>query len=344
MLSRTAGRTGGGITLALTLAAAGIAAPVRQDGSGSDLQLRVAYTPSYARQPGWSSQLDCAVKRASSLLEDALGRRLRIAERTLWRAPAGEQNPYVLRAHLIRNVPAGDADLVLGLLPTELPDDVAAAPFEEEGLAAYSQGYVVLRAGRDLCVSGRLLAHEIAHIFGGVHRAGAGNLMDHAASGDAIDELNAALFALHRDRDVRRQPPPLRGPDLRMMWGLARADTAAGDTWLRVGVLAARMGKSEAACGHYERAVAIDPDLRDAWVNLGHARLQLGDLVSAEEAYQRALALGEADGVVHNNLAVIYLSTGQIERAAVAVARALELGYDVPEPLREAIRKAGGGR
>ena len=346
-----------GAALALTLAGMGTALPPSlpspaappertnpgpQGQQGSDLQLRVAYTPFYTRQPGWFRQFECAAGRASPLLQAAIGRRLAIAERTLWRAPAGERDPYALRAHLIRNVEPGDADLVVGLLPSELPDGGAAAPLVEDGLAAYSQGYVLLRVSHDLCSSGRLLAHEVAHIFGGVHRALPDNLMNHAAPGDVIDELNAALFALHRNRSVRHQPPPLRGTDLRMMWRLARADTSAADTWLRVGILAARMGNDSAACEHYEHALAIDPALRDAWVNMGHARLQLGDFGRAEDAYRNALALHEADGLVHNNLAVVYLSTGQVEHAGAAMRRALELGYNVPEPLRDAIGKAGG--
>lgn len=347
-----------GATITLTLAAMSLAmptpagpptAPPALTGAGfqgefdPDLRLRVAYSPVYTRQPGWFPQFECAANKASRLLEAAVGRRLVVVDRALWRTPAGERDPYALRAHLIRSVEPGGADLVVGLLPSETPDGGAAAPLVEDGLAAYSQGYVVLRVGNDLCSSGRLLAHEISHIFGGIHRALPGNLMNHASPGDDIDELNAALFALHRDRLVRQQPPPLRGADLHMMWRLARADIDAADTWLRVGFLAARMGKDEAASAHYEHALAIDPGLRAAWVNLGHARLQLGDFDAAEEAYRRALDLHDGDGMVYNNLAVIYLSTGRVGSAAAAMARALDLGYDVPGPLRDAIAKAGGG-
>jgi len=242
----------------------------------------------------------------------------------------------------VRTVDHGGADIVVALVPADA-QTARAGQFVEDGLAAYSRGYVVLRVGSQLCESGRLMAHEIAHIFGGIHRFGAGNLMDPTAPGSRIDELNGALFELHRDRMIRNDEPPLSGEMLRMMWRLARADVDAADTWLKVGVLAATMNKPEAACAHYERALELDPLLRVGWVNLGHARLQIGRFARAEEAYMEALALDPDDGLVHNNLAVVYMSLDKPNRAAASMNRALDLGYDVPAALRKAIRRAGGG-
>jgi hypothetical protein len=310
---------------------------------GPDLQVRVAFAPAFARQSSWSFQFECAVAKANPLLEAAIGRRLVVRDRTPWLVPAGVEEPRALRARLIDSVEHGGADLVVGLVPVRVPAAGVTLRFVEDGLAGYSQGYILLRVGLDLCASGALLAHEVAHVFGGIHRDGGGNLMDRDAPGDRVDPLNAALFALHRDRMIRRQAPPLSGTDLRMMWRLSRADVGSASTWLRVGFLAARMGKHEAACLHYEQALALDPELRAAWVNVGHARLALGHMEPAARAYERALQLDPDDGVVHNNLAVIYLSTGQPARAAAAIQRALALGYDVPKPLRLAAAKLGGG-
>jgi len=308
-----------------------------------ELQVRIAAAPDIAQQPNWSSGLHCATLRASQLLQSAIGRGLRIRDRVAWRAAPTSEGPRTLRSHLIRNVDHEGADLVVGLVSASAVTPIADFGLREDGLAAYSQGYLVLRVGQPLCDAGRLLAHEIAHIFGGIHRPGEDNLMDPQAPGTEIDELNAALFKLHRDRMIRTQRPPLQGEMLRMMWRLARADLGAATTWLRVGVLAATMGKPEAACGHYERALSIDPSLRTAWVNVGHARLQMEEFEAAEEAYDTALELDPDDGAVHNNLAIVYLSTGRPRRAQAAMNRALELGYDVPAGLREAIRASVGG-
>jgi hypothetical protein len=305
-----------------------------------DLQVRVATVPELAQQRHWFSGFQCATLRADSLLDTAIGRRLRIRDRVVWLDAPIDGEPSDLRRHLIRNVDHGGADLVIGLVPATAVPSVTGAGRQDDGLAAYSQGYVVLRVGRPLCNVGRLMAHEVAHIFGGIHRRGDGYLMDPQAPGTHVDELNAALFELHRDRMIRTRKPPLQGEMLRMMWRLTSAELDSAITWLRVGALAATMGKNGAACGHYERALAIDPTLRTAWVNLGHARLQLEQFDAAEEAYLNALDLGTGDGLVYNNLAVVYLSIGQVRRARESMDRALDLGYDVPEGLRRAIRES----
>ena len=325
-------------TFALGLSARALA----QSASGPDLTVRVAVTPEITRMPGWAAGFRCALSRASRILEPGLGRKLAAADRVTWSGAGGRDDLYELRAHMVDSVEAGGASLVVGLVAAQGANAPAGAPIVEDGLASYSHGYVVLRVGTDLCAAGRLLAHEIAHVFGGIHRSGAHNLMDHGAAGEEFDELNAALLSLHADRMVRGEPPPLRGESLRMMWRLTRADIESAGTWTRVGVLAARMGKHGAACQHYERALSLSPTLREAWVNLGHARLQLGQFESAEESYLQALAIDADDGLLHNNLAVIYLSTGRTERAAAALERALDLGYDVPEQLRRAIADVRG--
>lgn len=328
------------VALCANLAAGGaqVALPPVSD-TPADLQLRLAFAPEFAQRTGWVTEFRCAAGRASRLLEPVLGRRLRVRDQVLWRAPSNRDDLYALRSQLVATVKHGDADLVVGLIPIATEGAAGGTRFIEDGLASYSHGYLVLRVGSELCETGSLLAHEIAHVFGGVHRAGPGNLMDPRAPGERLDELNLALL-MHRNRLVRQQDPPLRGEQLRRMWRLAQADLSAAETWLQVGVLAAEMAQPEPACRYYERALAIRPALRLAWVNLGHARMQLGHFDGAENAYLKAIELAPADGLLHNNLAVVYLSTGRPTLAAEALERALTLGYEVAQPLRHAVAAA----
>ncbi|MFQ5742373.1 MAG: tetratricopeptide repeat protein [Acidobacteriota bacterium] len=296
------------------------------------------------------SEFECAVQRASSLLEPAIGRSLKIKGKVPWFGGMAGGSVYDLRRDLIGTVTTGKAEIVVGLATggaAARPPGIDGEPYidltKEEGLAAYSRGYVVMKVGAgDLCGIYRLLAHEIAHVFGGIHRRGDNYLMDRDSPGVEIDPLNAELFSLHRERSFAPGAAPLEGEELRSMWRLARADLDAPKTWMSVGVLAARMGKPEAAVRYYEMALEKDPDYLLALINLGHARFQLGELEAAEECYLRALQLGPDDGLVHNNLAAIYCAIGSPQQAVSHLRKALSLHFPVnPQFIVEVERLTG---
>ena len=309
--------------------------------------VRAAYAPMLQHDSSWHPEFRCALARASRLLEGVLGRELQLIGRAPWKFGGLSTDLYELRADIGKTVDPDGADLVIGLA-TQQPRGATpsgAVIYRENGLAGYSSGSVVLRVGPgDLCDAHRLMAHEIAHVFGGVHRNGAGNLMNRGQPGDIIDPLNAELLALHRDRRVRLDPPPLQRDDLRMLWRLASASLESAETWTRVGYLATKMEMPHDAIRFYQRARDLDPESGTAWITLGHALLRLERFDEAERSYLEALRLGSDEGIVQNNLAVVCLSTGRPEEAAVRARRALELGFDVPPGLIGAIEQATGRR
>lgn len=50
------------------------------------------------------------------------------------------------------------------------------------------------------------------------------------------------------------------------------------------------------AIGHFEKAVALDPNYSAAWKALGAAYVDAGDLAAARERYARGIAVAEAKG------------------------------------------------
>ncbi len=310
------------------------------DGVAPARSMKVVYVPQIGARSSWFAEITCAVRGASALLEPALGRGLRIESTARW--PLRTSNPSMpeLRADLAHNVDPAGADIVVGLFAS--PDDPGPS-WEEEALSGYGSGVVAMKVGvEQLCEIDRLLAHEIAHIFGGVHRQGENLLMNHQAPGSEIDPLNAELLALHRDRDIRRQPPPLGADDLRTLWGLSAASLDEARTWVVVGVLAAKLDNHEAAARYYGLALERDPDLSVAHFDLGHARLALGDLEGAEACYRRALALGlarEEAGLANNNLAVIRYERGDSRGASLHLEQARALDFAVAPQLIELIRR-----
>jgi tetratricopeptide (TPR) repeat protein len=275
-------------------------------------------------------------------------RPVEIVDRVVWLGGSTDATAYELRQRLVRDVDPGEAEIVIGLATGggSLPRSGVWGGGEvrvEEGLAHYTRGYVVIEVDAgDICEGYRLLAHELAHVFGGVHRTGDELLMTTGGSGVEIDPLNEALFSLHADRQFGPSLAPLSGEELRTMWRLASADIEQPTTWLVVGILAARMGKAEAACGYYQRALDIAPDFAAAHANLGHAEFQLGDYDSAERRYLRALELAPGISMVHNNLAAIYYGRGRPEEAVPHLRAALILGFDVAPDFIAAVESATG--
>lgn len=318
------------------------------------LAIRIAYSPELRKRPRWTAELDCAVSRASAALHEAIGRELVVTSRVPWFGAKVGRSLVDLREALVEDVELEAADVVMGLaVHVELTPRAARPPgielepqldlSRDEGLAHSTRGYVVFSVrANDLCEIYRLVAHEMAHVYGGVHREGSEYLMDKDGSGLEIDPLNAELLALHRGRRFGPGQAPLAGEDLKTMWRLERAGLDDPETWLVVGFLAAKMGRPADAARSYERALAIEPGYAQALVNLGHARFQLGELDAAEASYLKALEVGGDNGEVANNLAAICFARGRPEEALAHLRKALELGFAVHPRFIEEIEKATG--
>lgn len=340
------------IATCLVLAGVLCLACLGQAGASQEkpLLVRVAYSPDLRHNPGWLREVECAFSRVNAILDPVVGRPVEIVDKVVWLGGATEGTAYELRENLVRAVDPGEAEIVIGLAGgsgTTSRDEAwhGGEILIEEGLAHYTRGYVVIEVGAgDICEGYRLLAHELAHVFGGVHRTDDAYLLTTDGSGFEIDPLNEALLRLHADRRFGPGVAPLSGEELRTMWRLARSDVGQPTTWLVVGILAARMGKPDAACTYYERALEIAPDFAAAHANLGHAQFQLEDLAAAEKHYLRALELAPGNGMVHNNLAAIYYGHGSPERAVPHLRSALLVGFEVDPQFIVAVEQATGTR
>ncbi|MFQ5745134.1 MAG: hypothetical protein ACE5HV_16360, partial [Acidobacteriota bacterium] len=266
----------------------GVPAQTQPSSHQRPLRIRVAYAPELRNRPAWFAKFKCAAAKASTILEPVIGRQLQVEGKVPWLRVAKWDSLPALRADLVREIDAEGADIVVGLALAAASEEFQSEPNAflpvEEGIAHYYRGYVVLAVRRpDLCRLSRLLAHEIGHLFGGVHRRGENYLMGMGHLGTKIDALNAELFSLHRGRRFGNRTPPLGREDLRMMWRLSEASLDSPRTWLVLGVLAAHMGKHEAAAAYYETALGYcdtaaeaEPACGVACVNLGHEHAKLG--------------------------------------------------------------------
>lgn len=321
---------------------AGLSSPEQTHADDRAIRLRVAYPPQLRARSNWVVEFRCALGRANALLRPALGRELEVAGKVAWLGGTENHSPKALLNDLAAGVARGDGDIVVGLAVATGPvrsgaglgDSLRATT--ERGQATFHRGYLVLKVGGgDLCDVDRLLAHEIAHLFGAVHLQGRNNLMNPFSAGTEIDPLTTQLLLLHRNRTFP-DTSGLSFTDRRKLVRMADTELMDPTSWVVLGALAAKLGDLGAAVQYAERATEMNPDYTTAHVNLGHALFQLGNLARAEECYLRALELRPDHALVHNNLAVLYYGTGSLERAVFHLKKALELEFEAdPEFIRQ---------
>lgn len=360
----------------------------REDAEPVRLLLAVepALLDSTSPSPGLWAEI---VALADERLRPVLGRELQLS-RTLSRSPstgctgcpplaiaAGdrprEAGLDALLVRLLQAVQVADGELPVGVVPA--PVARAAAPGTRRpayrGVAAYEEGAVLLQVPHGAMGRSRrqslaaLLAHEVAHVFGGVHVEG--GLMHPRRPAGELDPLNAAIVAAHASRDLAAGAGSERRgttPELRRLYEraldvasdppevvlhLARLDleddrpaAAAAlledltgrqpqdlHAWLLLGIAHRRGGRYDDALRAYERVLERRPDDHRVHFNRGIALRHRGDVEAAIEAYARALELSPGFVAAMSNLAELELERGRLEQARSLLARALELapGY-----------------
>jgi tetratricopeptide (TPR) repeat protein len=97
------------------------------------------------------------------------------------------------------------------------------------------------------------------------------------------------------------------------------------------GVLAFRLGDTEAAIAFLERAVAAQPDFAEAHNHLGHVLRELGRFEAAAHACRQAIAKQPRLADAHNNLGLTLAGLGNAQEAAAAYRQALKLQPDWAE-------------
>ncbi|HSJ47143.1 MAG TPA: tetratricopeptide repeat protein [Euzebyales bacterium] len=214
---------------------------------------------------------------------------------------------------------------------TALSDHAAAARHRDAALPVFAalgdlaaQGTVLYDLGRDAQRAGRL--EEALWLYGRSHdaRARAGDVLQVAASANAIGEV---LLVLGRHDDAHA-----RFTEALRSWRGARAPRGVAEATCNLGVVALREGRHAEAVELLEEAadlaarVGADTLVDQAQLPLAEALLASARYVEAWEAASRMLGAASADaaGTARRLRGEAPLRTGGIVRARVELAAALE--------------------
>ncbi|WP_337845671.1 tetratricopeptide repeat protein [Thermus sp.] len=102
-----------------------------------------------------------------------------------------------------------------------------------------------------------------------------------------------------------------------------------------LGVEKALKGEKEAAEGHFQKALVLDPEHHRALVNLANLHLERGELAQAEALYLKALKLNPDFPLTHENLAALYRRKGDRDRMVrhLKTAQRLKMRPSILDPL-----------
>ncbi len=266
------------------------------------VRLLVAADHGIRNEREWTRGLSLVVAEAESLLLPYLGRPLEVVRTVPWQGSVRQPSAAPLLQDLMSSVSRGDADIVVGLVRAYSFQGFSETGARVRGLANYRSAYTVLMLGGPLgdrrtpiSEIGSLLAHELAHIFGAVHRSGADLLLAPGGVGTRVDALSAALIGMHRERTFGASGFPLPAPYREAARPLYRKAIEDDPSDLDARLMLARLDVETA---RYEEAISALEEILEEFPGNLEARgdLDLARSLWRREANRLAFVLGVAGG------------------------------------------------
>lgn len=286
--------------------------------TSAPVRLLVAVDHEIRNDREWSRGLSLVVAEAEDLLLPYLGRPLEVVRTVPWQGSFRQPSADPLLHDLMSSVARGEADIVVGFVRAYSFQAFTDAGARARGLANYRNAYAVIMLGGSLgdyrtpiSEIGSLLAHELAHIFGAVHRSGADLLLAPGGVGTRVDALSAAMLGMHRERTFGAPGFPLPAPYREAARPLYRKAIEDDPGDLDARLMLARL---DVETGRYEEAVrALEGILAEFPGNLeARADLDLALSLRHREANSSAFVLGSTGRYVADLSRLRYLDQRKV--------------------------------
>jgi len=268
-----------------------------------------------------SIELSPAVLKPHLVLAEALDQLGRSEEASAeWQAALklGPTSPEALHGVAKGFLKQREYSQVIGLLRSTPDDDVLIADIAQSymGLHMSEESFTVLRSALKRRPTSIILANSLARMhlqknqYLAAEKLCAETLKQHPTNLEAkILYLQTLLLTGNK---------PVARPLAKKLLTPAPSDFTV---LVSNGVLEHYAGEFEAAREHFQKAIAINPNLDVAHFNLGLTLVQLGDNQGAKKEFESALELGATGPEVHLQFARVLRSLGENDASATQLTQ-----------------------
>jgi tetratricopeptide (TPR) repeat protein len=285
------------VAAALALACFGLA-QAANDGDVRVLKVRVAADEIFRATPGWETLARQKLGVVSGIYARRFKLRFEVLDILEWRTGGETTVPETLWPRLVRDVPQGEADVLLGISDRKCAASAKTLGF---GMILGSVALVMPACSHLSARSAtfeQVLSHEIAHLFGAFHvRSHIRSVMTGDGPAD-FDSQTARIIQLFRDVDLRRGA---------------------------LGISAEQKRRYVEIFSESHPSGAPNP-VAAAYRTLAHKVGAEGNDAGAAEILQQALEVAPTWGAVHGDLGVAHTRLNRPQEARYHYQRAIELG------------------
>ncbi|MCF6159561.1 MAG: tetratricopeptide repeat protein [wastewater metagenome] len=296
----------------------------------------------FRKQEDWRRTIEEGIRRVSAFFEKQFDISFVLKEIGEWDAAESKDIQSLLK-DLEKKTGKGNNDIVIGFssqLPSRVSCIFRGLPL---GVALPFHDYLVVRADKnahhtknDRMV--RILAHELAHVFGAFHVNDSSSIMNISLQDKEemkFDAGNKQIIALSGSLDFHKGVTSIDRANLDRILGIYR-DSLQDNLEITerhkvLGTIYDELGSFEMAIDEYKKAVASDPKDLESSVRLGIAYVKQGLLDHAVEALSRAARFDTSEGVAHFNLGLVLMKKGLLDEAISQVKKSIKINRSNPE-------------
>lgn len=333
--------------VAVLLAALTSETPAYRGAPTRTVKIQVVVDSEFASQPQWQKRAQGYLAAASDELYSLINVKLEVTEYSVWRH--GRNLDFgAMTAAMVNEVDKGTAEILLGM--TLVTGSGKKKEIRKDGLTIARRGIMVkcYRGDEDQNKTlPRVIAHEMVHIFGGVHVFD-GSIMSPVFDETTemkLDALNEDIVEITRKIDFEAGYASLSQNDLKRLARLYRRATHMGNTemptWLELGEIYSQLGQYGEAIFAFRQVVRQDQTAAYAWGEIGDCYRRAGEIRKAIETFERAIDRVDEKGVFYGKLALIYFNYGQYELSYDKALEARKHGFEVTSDLWHQLRKMG---